>query len=290
MAKHSTSSAKAALKNSTPIMTEPMMAPVYVPGPYSLTSTLRFLQDNAGLLFLALSIFVVGFLAGSLWAENNLLKKGVGTVAPVAGTQAAPAAGNTAPAAPAPVVITDDIWKNMLDKPAGKIGNDNAKVKMVEFTDYQCPFCGRYYKDSFDALKKKYVDTGKVQMILHDQPLTFHPNSRIGALAARCGGEQGKFLEMHDQLFGNQDAWVNLSKDDAIAKYGEYAGTIGINKQKLIDCVKSEKYGKEVDADIALASKVGADGTPTFFIDKAMIVGAQPTTAFEAAIDKALAK
>jgi protein-disulfide isomerase len=95
---------------------------------------------------------------------------------------------------------------------------------------------------------------------------------------------------MHDQLFGNQDAWVNLSKDDAIAKYGEYATAIGLNKDKLVDCVKTEKFGKEVDADIALAGKVGADGTPTFFIDKEMIVGAQPTTAFEAALDKALAQ
>jgi protein-disulfide isomerase len=290
MAKRSSSSStKSAAKTAAPMMSEPVAAPVYVPGPYSWTNTVRFFTNNFGLLLLCIAIFIVGFIAGSMWAENSLLKKGVGTAA--AGTAAAaPAAQDPTAAAPAPAPVTDDVWKTMLDKPAGKIGSDNAKVKMVEFTDYQCPFCGRYYKDSFAALKKKYVDSGKVQMILRDQPLTFHPNSRIGALAARCGGDQGKFLEMHDQLFGNQDAWVNLSKDDAIAKYGEYATAIGLNKDKLVDCVKTEKFGKEVDADIALAGKVGADGTPTFFIDKEMIVGAQPTTAFEAALDKALAQ
>jgi protein-disulfide isomerase len=259
--------------------------------PYSLAAMISFFLNNAGLIFIALSVFIVGFLAGSLWTENTLLKKGVG--AGIGATQVqAPAAPGTAaaPADPTPAPLSDADWKEILAKPAGVIGSNDAKIKMVEFTDYQCPFCSRHYTQTYPSLKKDYIDKGLVQIIYRDQPLPFHPNSRIGALAARCANDQGKFEAMHDELFGKQDSWVNLSKDEAIKKFGELASGIGINGNTLMDCVTTEKHGKEVDEDIALGTRVGANGTPTFFIDKGMLVGALPYASFQSALDAALKK
>jgi protein-disulfide isomerase len=267
-------------------------------GPYSLDAMLRFFTNNAGMIFIALSIFIIGFLGGSLWTENKMFKEGIkgsaGTLAAAPGTAAAPAA----PAAPdaGPTALSDDDWKTVTEGGAGVIGKKDAKLTIVEFTDYQCPFCSRHFKETYPSLKKDYVDTGKAKIVLHDQPLTFHPNSRIGALAARCAADQGGLLGtakdknyeyMHDALFGKQDEWVNLSKDDAIKKYGEYAKAGGMNDAQLMDCVKNEKFGKDVDTDIALANKVGANGTPTFFVEKQPVVGAQPLASFQAILDKA---
>lgn len=265
----------------------------YSNSPYSLQAMLRFFNNNAGLIFIALSVFLVGFLSGSMWTENNLLKKGLGTTpaaaaAPTTGTAAAGAGTQAGAPEPSPSPLSDADWKEVQAAPAGVIGNQNAKVTMVEFTDYQCPFCSRHFTQTHPQLMTDYVKTGKMRIVFRDQPLPFHPNSRIGALAARCANDQGKFEAMHDALFSKQDEWVNLGKDAAIAKYGEYANTIGMNGNALVDCVKTEKHGKEVDADIALANKVGANGTPTFFINKEILVGAYPFDSFKTLIDKAL--
>jgi protein-disulfide isomerase len=259
--------------------------------PYSLAAMINFLSNNAGLIFIALSLFIVGFLAGSLWTENTLLKKGAlgagsGTaqVQPGTGT----AGTGAVPPEAAPQVLSDADWAEVQAKPAGVIGNDNAKIKMVEFTDYQCPFCSRHFTETYPSLKKDYVDKGLVQIILRDQPLTFHPNARISALAARCANDQGKFEAMHDELFAKQDSWANLGKEDAIKKFGDFANSAGINGATLMDCVKTEKHGAAVDEDIALGTRVGASGTPTFFINKETLVGALPYATFKAALDKAL--
>jgi protein-disulfide isomerase len=267
--------------------------------PYSFSSMLSFINNNAGLIFIALAIFIVGFLGGSLWTENKIYKKGgLGTTVAQAPTGAA-APQQAAPDAPAGP-LSDDDWKSIQENnPAGIIGDKNAKVTMVEFTDYQCPFCSQFFNTSFAQLKKDYIDTGKVKIIVRDQPLPFHPNARIGALAARCAADQGGLLGgnktknyeyMHEALFKNQDTWVNLAKDAAITKFGELAQAGGMDANKMKDCVTTEKFGKEVDADSALGTKVGANGTPTFFIEKEILVGAQPTSSFTAALDKALGK
>lgn len=258
-------------------------------GPYSLQSMLNFLNRNAALLFMGVGILVLGFVMGSLWQENKMLKDGFakgGAVAQVPGAPAAPGAPE-APAGP----LSDDNWKKVQADPAGIIGNKNAKVTIVEFTDYQCPFCSRHYTQTYGKLKEKYVDTGKVKIIFKDQPLPFHPNAKISANAARCGGDQGGFEKMHDALFANQEAWANLATDGAIAKFGELATAAGLNGSTLMDCVKAGKYNKQVEADgaLGLQAEIGASGTPTFFIEKQPVVGAQDISTFEAEIEKALA-
>ncbi len=289
---------KAVKAKTTPVQSVPTIrtsqTATMSAGPYSLNATLDFFTNNAGLIFLGLSLLVAGFLSGAMWRENTMLRAGIGTgigttptgqTAQVAAPgQQAPDAGAPAPAAP----LSDADWKAVQQNPAGVIGDKNAKVTMVEFTDYQCPFCSRHYNTAYKTIKQKYVDSGKVKIVYKDQPLPFHPNSKIGANAARCGGEQGKFEAMHDQLFSKQDSWVNLANDAAITKFGDLAKEVGLNGDKLVDCVKSGKYNKQIEADSALGTKVGASGTPSFFVNKEIIVGAQDATVFEAALDKAL--
>lgn len=257
--------------------------------PYSLQSMVRFLSNNAGLIFLGLSIFIVGFLFGSMWTENMMLKKGI-TTNTVAQNQPTASAAPQAPVAP----LTDDMWQKVQADPAGVIGNKNAKLTIVEYTDYQCPFCSRHFQQTYPQIKKDYIDTGKAKLILQDQPLTIHPNSQIGAEAARCAGDQGflgakdkNFEYMHDTLFGKQAEWADLSKDEAIKKYGEYATAGGMNANQLMDCVKNEKFAKQIDASIALGNSVGANATPTFFVEKTPVVGAQDYSAFTAILEAA---
>jgi len=258
--------------------------------PYSLAAMLDFVNNNAGLLFLGASLLIVGFLTGAMWRENTMLKSGYAAGTPTAqAAAAAPGAAAPGAAAPAAVDLADADWKAIQQDPAGVIGKNDAKVTMVEFTDYQCPFCSRFYTTAYKTIKEKYINTGKLKVILKDQPLTqLHPNAKLAANAARCGGDQGKQEAMHDQLFGKQADWASLSNDDATKKFGDLAKEVGLDGNKLTDCIKSGKFNKAIEADAALGLKVGASGTPTFFVNKKTIVGAQDASAFEQIIDAAL--
>jgi protein-disulfide isomerase len=230
---------------------------------------------------------VSGFVFGSLWTENKMLSTGRG------GSQVVDAAQvPNQPAAPAqPTELSEADWKEVQADPALTIGNRNAKVTMVEFTDYQCPFCARHYTQTHGELVKKYVDTGKLRIIYRDQALPFHPNANAAAQSVRCavesnGQEGGK--AMHDALFATQDQWASLSGDAVSAKFTELANGAKLNGSKIAECVTSGKFKKAVDDDSALGSRVGAGGTPTFFIEGTALVGAQPLSAFEQIIDAKL--
>lgn len=246
--------------------------------PYSLQSVMTAINNNFGLLLIAIALFLGGFVIGSLWTENRMLAKGIG-----AGTQAA------APAAPAPEAapLSDADWQEVT-KAGLVIGKEDAPITMVEFTDYQCPFCGRHYTDTHDQIMKKYVDTGKLKLIIRDQPLSFHPNANSAAQAVRCAEEQNKGEAMHNVLFGNQNDWVSLTADQVLAKYKSLADSAGINGSRVESCVKSDKYKQAIADDSALANRVGAGGTPTFFLEKKPIVGAVPYATFEQEIEAVL--
>ncbi len=159
-------------------------------------------------------------------------------------------------------------------------GSDNAKVTIVEFSDFQCPYCKRFRDASLDALIEKYGD--KVRFVFRDFPLTsIHPQAQIAAEAAECANEQGKFWEMHDLIYANQDA---LSNDS----YKGFADQIGLDAQKFNDCLSTNKYADEIAADEKDGEAYGVTGTPTFFINGWRLVGAQPTSEFETLIDKEL--
>ncbi len=162
------------------------------------------------------------------------------------------------------------------------LGNKNAPVTIVSFEDYQCPFCGRAFQETFPQLKKEYIDTGKVKYVYRDFPLSFHPEAQPAAEAAECADEQGKFWEYHDGIFNDQ-ATMGRSL------YLSLAEEIGMDVEQFTQCIDTGKYRQEVQADFNYGSQVGVSGTPTFFINGIELVGAQPYQAFKQIIDAELA-
>jgi protein-disulfide isomerase len=190
-------------------------------------------------------------------------------------TQAAPGPSPSAAPQPAGRQVID-----LDDDPV--LGDPNAPVTIVSFEDYQCPFCGRAFQQTFPQLKSEYVDTGKAKIVFRDFPLSFHPEAQPAAEASECADEQGKFWEYHDALFNNQ----NLL---GASYYAQLAGDLGLDVDQFTQCMDSGKYRQEVQADFAYGSQVGVSGTPTFFINGIKLVGAQPYEAFKQVIEAELA-
>jgi protein-disulfide isomerase len=169
------------------------------------------------------------------------------------------------------------------------IGRDDAPVTMVEFTDYQCPFCRKYHTETFAELKKNYIDTGKVRFISRDLPLDFHPNAQRAAEAARCAGDQKKFWELRDRMIANS---ADLSQD-AILKMAQ---SDSLEMTSFRACLDGNKHKAEIQKDAADASALGISGTPSFVIGKTSkdtldgdrVVGAVPASVFEAEFKKFL--
>ncbi len=184
------------------------------------------------------------------------------------------------PGAKVDVSIDDDAVK----------GNKDAKVTIVEFSDFQCPFCERFYSDAYKSIIKDYVDSGKVKVVFRDYPLSFHANAQVSAEASECAADQGKFWEMHDKLFETQSEWSELSNELAKGKFGEYAAQLGLNTGNFNSCLSTGKQTEEVKKDMAEGTKYGVSGTPTVFVNGIKLVGAQPYSVFKQAIDDELNK
>jgi len=173
-------------------------------------------------------------------------------------------------------------------------GNPNAPVTVVEFSDFQCPFCSRFFTQTLPALQENYIDTGKIKLVYKDLPLdNLHPNARPAHIAAECADEQGKFWDYHDVLFENQGQWNRLSSADLSSQLNQYATSMGLNSASFDSCLSSQSMADEVNADYLQAAQYGVTATPTFFIGNEKdgfikLVGAQPYAAFQAAIDAQL--
>lgn len=165
-------------------------------------------------------------------------------------------------------------------------GSKDAKVTMVEFSDFQCPFCARFYTQTLSQIEQNYIKTGKVKFVYRDFPLSFHQYAQKSAEAAECADEQGKFWEYHDVLFQKQDEWSTGGSD----KLKEYAQNISLDTKKFNECLDSGKYASEVQNDFKDGSNYGVSGTPTFFINGIAVVGAQPYSAFQQTIEQELNK
>jgi protein-disulfide isomerase len=165
-------------------------------------------------------------------------------------------------------------------------GSPNAKVTIVEFSDFQCPFCARFAAQTLPQIEEKYIKTGKVKLVYRDFPLNFHQYAQKAAEAAECADEQGKFWEYHDILFQKQSEWATVGE----SKFKEYAQQLGLNTQKFNQCLDSGKYANEVQKDYNDGLKYGVSGTPTFFINGIKVVGAQPYSVFEQIIEQELSK
>ena len=160
-------------------------------------------------------------------------------------------------------------------------GSKDAKVTIIEFSDFQCPFCERFFIQTLPQIKKNYIETGKVKFFYRDYPLEFHQYANKAAQAARCGKEQGKFWEFHDKIYENQNALDNESlKQDA--------KDLGLNINEFNRCLDSGKKAKDVLKDFQDGSRYGVTGTPTFFINGIQVVGAQPYEVIQPIIEEAL--
>ncbi len=158
-------------------------------------------------------------------------------------------------------------------------GGRDAAVTIIEFSDYECPFCKRA-EGVVDQVVSTYGD--KVKVVFRDFPLPFHANARPAAEAANCAASQGKFWEYHGKLFANQTA---LTPD----KLNGYATEIGLDGQKFSECLAQKPHAAAIDKDIEDGQKVGVSGTPAFFINGRMLSGAQPFEKFKELIDEELA-
>jgi protein-disulfide isomerase len=205
-----------------------------------------------------------------------MLKAGAGAQAPV----------------PAPAIATVD---HVIDIAGAAVkGAPTARVAIIEFSDYECPFCGRHALSTLPELAKEYIDTGRIRYVFRNLPLeSIHPNAMRAAVAAECAGEQGKYWQLHDRMFANQRALDATS----LVNYGKAEG---LDVTRFQQCLASERHNARIRADQAESDRVGATSTPSFFVavltpgdSKAravrMIRGAHPYPTFKAAIDSVLA-
>jgi protein-disulfide isomerase len=158
-------------------------------------------------------------------------------------------------------------------------GDFNAQITLVEFSDFECPFCARHYP----TLKKILEDyKGKVRLVYKHFPLSFHPNAQKAAEASECAVEQGKFWEYHDKIFENQASGLSLEK------FKQWAKELGLDTSKFNDCLDSGKYAQKVQADYQEGLQKGVNGTPTTFVNGQPLSGALPYESFKQIIDSIL--
>jgi len=186
---------------------------------------------------------------------------------------------------PPPKIIEQD----MSDTDAF-LGDKDAPVTIVEFSDYQCPYCAKFHINAFKEIKEKYIDTGKVKFVYRDFPLSGHPHAYPSALIAECVGDQKGnegYFAMHDKLFTTVGAGEAFNYDE-LSQFA--VTTVGANAATLKKCFDDEKFKDEIYADMEEASSVGIKGTPGFIVGTTVLAGAQPFSVFEAAIEEALKK
>ncbi len=198
---------------------------------------------------------------------------------PSATRQAAP----TAPPVLKTVSIDDDPVK----------GNPSAPVTIIEFSDFQCPFCSRFYEQTLPLIEENYVETGKVNLVYRDFPLDFHRNAMPAHIASECADEQDAFWEYHDILFDKQSEWQSLGLDIVADQFLAYAEELGLEESSFTKCLNSNEIVQEIQADLLSGRQYGTTGTPTFFIGNekhgfTKISGAQPYQNFVAVIESKL--
>jgi len=176
-------------------------------------------------------------------------------------------------------------------------GNPDAAITIVEFSDFQCPFCKRFHQTTLPLILENYVDTGKVKFVYRDFPITsLHPNGAVvAALASECADEQAMFWEYHDKIFQNQKNWERLGTEDVVNVLKAYAEELALDTKQFNECLDSGKYLDEVQKDYQEGNSYGITGTPVFFIGNEKggyikLTGAQPYSSFQNVLDQMLAR
>ena len=220
------------------------------------TDELRFRRSHIYAALLPLT-FVVGLATGFLfWGRE-------------AQTPPAPVP-SAAAQAPTRLEVSVD------DDPS--IGPADAPITIIEFSDFNCPYCEKWHVETFRPLLAAYPD--QIRFVYRDFPIT-SAESLVAAQAAQCASDQDAYWPFHDALLSGG---LDLGRQ----AYEEYATRLGLNVEVLLACIDAETYRAEVEADARYAASLGASGTPTFFINGMPLVGAQPLAQFQAVIDKEL--
>ncbi len=168
-------------------------------------------------------------------------------------------------------------------------GPKNSTVTMIEFNDFQCPFCKRFRDQTLDLILENYG--ARIQYVLMDFPITsIHPQALITHIAARCAGDQGKYFEYHDKIFTNQQVWSRFvpESEDEINELKKYAEDLDMDKALFGQCLDSKKYGEDVLNNMQKGLNAGVTGTPAFFINGQKVSGAQPYTVFQQILEAEL--
>lgn len=218
------------------------------------------------MMIIAILLVIQVILCGAILYKVNVFTSLLSGDAPSQPTIAAPSA-----AGPVDVSADDDAVK----------GDVNAPVEIIEFSDFECPFCQRFYSETLPQIEQNYIATGKVKLIYRDFPLSIHANAQKAGEASECAGEQGKFWEMHDAMF---ESTTGLG----VASLKAMASNIGLDTAEFNTCLDSGAMAAEVRADMAAGTQAGVTGTPSFFVNGVKISGAQPYQVFQAAIEAAL--
>jgi protein-disulfide isomerase len=172
------------------------------------------------------------------------------------------------------------------------LGSTDARVTLVEYSDFQCPFCARHSRQTLPTIVKEYVDAGKVKYVFRDFPIaSLHPRARKSHEAAHCAGEQGKYWDMHHRLFGD-------IRGQEAQQLKAHAQALGLDVQKFEQCVSSERHVARIQTAVEEGQRAGVRGTPTFFVGVSedgrtvkatrMVRGAQPYERFKKALDAVL--
>lgn len=219
--------------------------------------------------FAAVGIFVLGMFTHAMVDSDG---GGGGTPAQAAQPgQGAAAVQPTAAPQPAVEATVDDDPSR---------GPEDAAVTIIEFSDFQCPYCARFQQQTLPQILSEYGD--RVRFVYRDFPLTsIHPNALKAAEASECADDQGKYWEYHDLLFQNQSA---LDEESLKA----YAASLGVDTDAFNECLDSNKHMSEVRKDLEDGIAAGVQGTPAFFINGQLVSGAQPFAAFQSVIEAAL--
>jgi len=248
-------------------------APIKTPPPAIQEEDIITFKRSHFYSILVVLAFAAGILVGyATWGRSI-------PAAPVTNA-AAPSGG---PLAEAPVATPQPqyVRYEVPDEGFPSLGPADAPITIVEFSDFQCPYCGRFYQQTYQPLLDAYP--GKIRFVYRHLPLTsIHPNAMPAAEAAMCANEQGMFWEFHNALFADQ---TSLGQDF----YLQIAQNLGLDMTAFQDCLTTEKYSAEIQKDSDFALNLGVNSTPTFFINGLAVVGAQPLDVFKQVIDKELA-
>ncbi len=236
-------------------------------------------------LAIGISTFMGGYSIGTMDSSDSLSTEEMKEIISEINKNAVPTPAQGGAAAPSIIDVT------FAGNPM--MGDPDAPITIIEFSDFQCPFCSRFHEQTLPAIMENYIDTGKVNFVYRDLPLGFHPNANPASIAAECANEQGKFWEYHDVLFDKQSQWQSLAADDFTTNAKQFATDLGLESASFESCLSSSETASKVSQDTKDAASYGATGTPTFFIGNekngfVKIVGAQPFAAFEAEINSQL--